>query len=92
MEYTVVADGGTFEYSSAGRAAHAVSRRWQRRSFCPLPEKDGYAAEIAYFADCCRTGNAPELCPPEESAAAVALTRLLLEAANRNGESIECNL
>jgi predicted dehydrogenase len=92
MEYTVTFERATIEYSSLGRPATLYSAGETR----PLEVGDGdpfaaaYAAEIAYFLDCCRTGGAPALCPPRESAAAVALTLLLVEASKRNGEKIEC--
>ncbi len=91
MEYTVVADGGTLEYSSVGRPPTLYLAEGGEEVL-PMPEKDGYAAEIEYFIDCCRSGTAPERCPPAESAAAVGLMRLLVEARNRNGERIPCNL
>ncbi|MBV8820244.1 MAG: Gfo/Idh/MocA family oxidoreductase [Acidobacteriaceae bacterium] len=91
MEYTVVTDGGSFEFSSIGRPP-VLYHLDGREEVLPLEEKDSYAAEIAYFAECCRRGKQPELCPPEESAAAVAVMRLLLEARNRNGEVIECRI
>lgn len=91
MEYTVVADGGTVDYSSAGRPP-ALYRANGEMELLPLPDVDGYRAEIEYFLDCCRHNRPPEFCPPEESAGAVALTRCLLEARNRNGEKIRCNL
>ena len=91
MEYTIVADGGTFEYNSAS-GPPALYHANGDKEILNNEERDGYAAELQYFVDCCRSGSAPDLCPPEESAAAVALTRLLLDARNRNGEIIECNL
>jgi predicted dehydrogenase len=91
MEYTVVADGGTFEYNSAS-GPPTLYHSSGEREILETEERDGYAAELQYFIDCCRTGAAPDLCPAEESAAAVALTRLLLDARNLNGEKIECNL
>jgi hypothetical protein len=54
--------------------------------------QDGYAAEIAYFVECCRAGKSPELCPPRESAQAVKLMLLLLESRKRNGEVMECRM
>ena len=54
--------------------------------------QDGYRAEIEYFLDCCRRGESPGLCPPEESADAVALALCILEARKRNGEKIRCEL
>jgi predicted dehydrogenase len=91
MEYTVVADKGTIEYSSAGRppTLYKIDGTFEPLE---LRETDGYRAEIEYFVECCRTGARPEICPPEESAAAVKLTRLMMEARNENGGRIRCNL
>jgi len=91
MEYTVVADGGTIDYSSmtGGPVLHSADGE---REAVTLQEKDGYRAEIEYFLDCCRRGVQPKLCPPEDSARAVAVARLMLEARKRNGERIQCEL
>ncbi len=91
MEYTVTSDGGTIEFSSSGRAP-TLYREDGTEEALDSPEIDGYAAELQYFADCCNEGRQPALCPPRESANAVKLTRLMLEARNRNGERIKCNL
>jgi len=94
MEYTVTFERASVEYASAGRPATLYAAAETR----PLESGEGdpmgasYAAEIAYFVDCCRTGRPPEVCPPRESARAVALMRLLLEAAERNGEKITCRI
>jgi len=99
MEYTVVADGGTVDYSSSvteprpsGSGSPALYLADGKTELLPMADRDGYRAEIEYFLDCCRHSRAPDLCPPEESAAAVALTRCMLEARNRNGEKIRCDL
>lgn len=91
MEYTVQCDGGAVEYASWGRAPEVyqvdgVSERLK------LPGKDGFQGELEYFIECCRSGRKPEMCPPEQSAAAVAALRLMLESRKRNGERIECRL
>jgi predicted dehydrogenase len=91
MEYTVVCDGGTVEYSSAGRPPSLYAGDGTE-TVLPLAAHDGYAAEIAYFVDCCVNGAKPDRCPPEESAAAVKLTRLTLDAREKKGEKIPCNL
>lgn len=91
MEYTVVADGGTLEYSSLARPP-ALYHSDGTEETLALPEQDGYAAELSYFVECCREAKQPELCPPEESAGAVALMRLLLESRSRNGEILECKI
>jgi predicted dehydrogenase len=90
MEYTVVADGGTVEFSSLGRPP-VLYRSDGEVEALPLAEKDGYRAEIEYFLGCCRDETSPDLCPPEESADAVALTRWILRARSRNGEKIQCS-
>ena len=91
MEYTVLTDGGTFEYNSASKQAslHLASGE---PGLLPLPGQDGFEAELAYFVECCVTGRKPDLCPPEESAAAVKLTLLMLEARKKNGEKLACQI
>jgi len=91
MEYTIVADGGTVEYNSAGRAP-TLYRVDGSSEELPAGGKDGYQAEIEYFIQCCKTGTQPVICPPGESADAVKLARRMLEARNQNGERIECTL
>jgi predicted dehydrogenase len=91
MEYTVVCDGGTVDFSSDGRPPTLYGADGEAKAL-PLPGADGYAAEIRYFIECCREGVRPTICPPRESADAVKLARLILEARNRNGERLECKL
>ena len=88
MEYTVQGDAGTLEYASWGRPpvfyhADGVTETLK------LPEKDGFQGELEYFIQCCRENRKPEMCPPEQSAAAVSLLRLMLESRKRKGERIE---
>ncbi|MCC6362343.1 MAG: Gfo/Idh/MocA family oxidoreductase [Bryobacterales bacterium] len=91
MEYTVVCDGGTVEYSSAGRPP-ALYRANGEHEELRTEEKDGYQAEIEYFLDCAAQNRQPAICSPRDSAAAVRLTKLLSEARARNGEKIKCQL
>jgi len=91
MEYTVVADKGTMEFNSAGRPPTLYKLDGTSQPLS-LPDKDGYEAEIEYFVECCRDQREPVLCPPEESAAAVKLTRLMVQARNGNGGRIPCKL
>ena len=51
-------------------------------------DADPFAAELAYFAACVRHGRQPDLCPPAQSAQAVALMRFILESRERNGEFV----
>jgi predicted dehydrogenase len=91
MEFTVVADEGTVEYSSAGRVPTLYSKAGTE-SPMKLSEHDGYAEEIRYFVDCATANRPPELCMPETSARAVKLALLLNEARKRNGEMLECHI
>ena len=92
MGYTLVADQGTLEFQSDSPALR-LYRDQGGKELIPLPEKDGYAAEIAYFVECCRDGAGyPERCPPEDSATAVALSELLREARKRSGEKVICRI
>ncbi len=91
MEYTVMGERGVLEYSSARpETPHLYTPDGGRKP--PLPDKDGYLAEVEYFVECVRTGAEPARCTPESSAQAVALARLLDEARMKNGELIPCQL
>ena len=96
MEYSVTLDGGTLEYSSAGRAATLYGGDGSHQVLPPQGGAayagDGYAGEIAYFVECCSAGKAPLRCPPRESADAVKLMLLMLEARSKNGEKMKCQL
>ena len=70
MDYTVVSDGGTLEFSSAGVPLTLYGGDGTERKVA-TPDVDGYEDEIRYFVDCVCAGKAPEMCPPEQSAAAV---------------------
>ena len=87
MEYTIVADGGTVEYSSASGTDPQVYRPGQAaETLSPPAPVDGYHEEIRYFVECCATGTEPVYCLPAESAQAVKVTRSMSEARMKNGE------
>ena len=52
------------------------------------PCNDAYLDEIAYFIECCRTGNQPALCMPSESAKAVTLSLLLERSRQQQGKEL----
>ncbi|MDZ7639253.1 MAG: Gfo/Idh/MocA family oxidoreductase [Bryobacterales bacterium] len=87
MDYTVVCEGATFEFSSAGTEPTQYLVDGSQQPL-PLPEQDGYEAELAYFVECVSTGKAPEFCHPEQSAAGVQLGEKLKQARQRNGEKL----
>ncbi len=84
MEFMVLGERGVLEYNSESRPL----KRYGSGEEVVLDTADGYAAEIAYFAECCRMGAQPVLCTPESSAESVRLTRALFDARSRNGERI----
>jgi predicted dehydrogenase len=92
MEYTVTLDGGTIDFSSNGPNATLYARDGTARPLAANREGDAFVNELGHFIDSCRSGHAPELCPPRESAGAVKLMRLMLEARQRNGERMTCSL
>lgn len=92
MEYTVAADGGTFEYSSLRGNDVTLYECAGEAKPVALRDEDGFEAELRYFLSCASSGSRPNYCAPEDSAAAVKLARLLLEARKRNGEKIACQV
>jgi predicted dehydrogenase len=90
MEFTIVADGGTLEFGSAGTPLSEFGADGQKHAL-QVPDSDGYRAELQYFLESAAQGRKPEACPPEESSAAVKLARLMLESRRRNGEKVACS-
>jgi predicted dehydrogenase len=85
MEFTVTGEAGTMEYHlrepkpilyQAGQTPNAVE----------VGDVDGYQAEIAYFLECARTGQAPVRCSPEDSRRAVALANLILDSRSQQSK------
>lgn len=91
MEYTVTLEDGTIEYNSNGKAPTLYSPDGSEK-LLDGGTRDGYAAELEYFVECCRNGRPPELCPPRESADAVKLMLLVLEARSRSGRKMVCRI
>jgi predicted dehydrogenase len=81
MEYTATFDRDTMEFSTASGQGVLQS-----------PPGAAYAAELAHFAEACDNDRQPPLCPAGESADAVKLMLLAIEARKHKGEKIPCNL
>jgi len=92
MEYTVVTDGGSFEYSSLRGDSVTLYTCEGEEKAVALRQEDGFEAELRYFHECIAQGLRPSYCPPEDSAAAVKLAQALLDARKKNGELIPCHL
>jgi predicted dehydrogenase len=91
MAFSVEMECGKLDWISTGGALTLSAADGATREL-PVRETDAYAAEIADFVDCCRTGRPSEICPPRESADAVALMRLLEDARRSNGEKLPCRI
>ncbi len=89
MEYTVVTDEGTVDFRHETRPPTVYARTGDEIPLT-LGSRDGYAAEIEYFIQCCQTRQQPTLCPPVDSAEAVGLMQMLLQSRRENGSSIAC--
>jgi predicted dehydrogenase len=91
MEYTVITEKGTIDFRHETRPPTLYARSGEE-TVLALGTRDGYAAEIEYFVQCCQTRQQPTLCPPVESAEAVGLMKLLLRSREENGSTIACKL
>jgi predicted dehydrogenase len=84
MEFCVLGSNGVLEFNSESRPL----RRYGSGEEVPLESVDGYAAQIAYFAQCCRTGEQPALCTPASSAESIRLALAIFDARSKNGERV----
>lgn len=89
MEFTVTTDAATSEWSSLTNDFRQYSADGEARSIA-LPEKDAFAAELTYFAECVARNRQPERCPPAQSAMAVALIARMLRSRENQGAPVPC--
>ena len=83
MAFTIAGEEGTLEFSSAGCPLTLSRAGAAAPEIVPVPERDGFAAELSYFAECVAINRQPELCPPAESALAVKVALGMLEACTK---------
>ncbi len=88
MSFQVRADSGLLELTPEGLM---LSDANGRRSKVDPGNDDPYAAELAYFIECCKTGALPERCPPAESAKAVEIALLLKQSREQEGAQLKCS-
>jgi predicted dehydrogenase len=93
MEYSIVCEGGTIDYHLAQGDPKVYRPGAAEPELLTSPEGvDGFVDELKYFGDCCTAGRKPDLCPPEDSAAAVKLTRTMADARHAQGAKIVCRI
>ena len=90
MEFTVVTDQATLEWSSSAAADFREYTASGELNPTALGDSDPFAAELAYFADCAANNIQPDNCPPAQSAMAVALIEKMVESRENNGALIRC--
>ena len=83
MEFTILCDKGTLEYSSANPGLRHYTAQGAEEEVS-LPDQDGFAAELQAFVDACAAGQAPDNCRPEDSAESVAIA-LAMNSSRRQG-------
>lgn len=88
MTFQVRAERGELELAPDGLFLTDASGQ---RAPVKAPGQDGYEAEVAYFAECCRDGKKPERCLPEDSARAVKVALLLKQSRAKEGEQLKCS-
>jgi predicted dehydrogenase len=93
MEYSVVCEGGTIEYHVAQGDPKVYRPGSTGPEVLVSPEGvDGFVEELRYFGECCAANQTPKLCPPQESAQAVKLTRTMADARLAQGAKIACRI
>ena len=89
MEFTLVCDEGTLDYRSGDRPL-TLYRADGSTDAVGTAEHDAFEAELTAFVKACAAGRAPSECPPEESAAAVAIAEAAELSRSNAGASIPC--
>lgn len=103
-ELVVQVEGGWFSPETPFSASFMIAKENETFSFAEgvlrrrtsggadevieIPEHDPYSDQIRYFVDCCQKNAAPELCLPQESAAAVRLANLVKTSRDSNGKEM----
>ena len=87
MEFTIVCDGGTLDYSSEKPGLRLHNSAGQAANV-ELPECDGFVAELQAFVDACHCGEPPALCRPEDSAESVRMALAMNRSRSRSGAAV----
>ncbi|MCU1293714.1 MAG: gfo/Idh/MocA family oxidoreductase, partial [Bryobacterales bacterium] len=88
MGFQVRADRALLELTPEGLM---LSDATGQRRKVEAGNEDPYAAELAYFVECCRSGKTPTRCPPSDSAKAVEIALLLKQSREQEGAQLKCS-
>ncbi|MFL6352769.1 MAG: Gfo/Idh/MocA family protein [Bryobacteraceae bacterium] len=89
MTFQARAERAELEFTPQGLY---LSNQAGQRKPIPATGDDAYAAELAYFVQCCRTNTQPERCMPHDSCRAVKLALLLKQSRAQGGKQLKCVL
>lgn len=87
MEFTLVCEDGTLDFRSGDQPLKLYRANGMPETV-PLPEGDAFEAELTGFRDACERGRTCEVCPPQESADAVAIAAAADLSRRRSGEMV----
>ena len=87
MEFSIVLEGGTLDFHSDVRTL-TLYRGDGSVEEPPLPETDGFQAQLQAYLDACGSGQAAKRCPPEESALATRMTLAARASREQDGAAI----
>ena len=73
MELTIVCEGGTLDFHSSLRRLTLYDADGKAQEV-PMPDKDGFVAELEAFVEACERGKPPAECHPRDSAEAIRMT------------------
>ncbi len=87
MEFTMLCDGGTLDYSSdkPGLRLHTVGGEQVE---VDLPQQDGFVGELQAFVNACGQGEAPAMCRPEDSAESLRIGLAMRRSRSLGGAAV----
>lgn len=85
MEFTIVCDGGTLDFSSE-KTGLRLHRSDGKQIDVAIPETDGFVNELQAFVDACQAGRPPDICRPEDSAETIRMVLAMKRSRAAHGE------
>lgn len=87
MEFTLICEEGTLDFYS-GDHNLTLFRAEGKPEIVDISSGDAFEFELAAFVSACKSGNAPDVCPPEESSQSTAIARAADLSRSRSGDKV----
>jgi predicted dehydrogenase len=87
MEFSIICEGGTLDFHSGLRRLTLFGADG-RSEEVELPKTDAFQAELRAFANACESGQAPDICRPEDSALATKMTLAMRASREQGGKPV----